>query len=88
MYVKLCPECHSRFCDHAPLPARPLSPRQRSILRLLQLGLSNKEIGEELGLTTDTVKVYASQHIYPLIGVTTRLEAALWATHHPDLVAA
>jgi DNA-binding NarL/FixJ family response regulator len=35
-----------------------LTPRQREVLRLLVLGLRNKEIARQLGLATGTVKVH------------------------------
>jgi DNA-binding NarL/FixJ family response regulator len=48
-----------------PLPPAPLrtslSPRQQSVLRLISLGLSNKSIARELGITPDTVKSHARQ---------------------------
>ncbi len=56
--------------------ARPLSARQQEILRLLSLGRSNKQIAEQLGLATGTVK----QHMYALfrkLGVSNRTELAL-----------
>ena len=55
---------------------RPLSGRQQEILRLLSLGRSNKEIADQLGLTTGTVK----QHIYALfrkLGVSNRTMAVV-----------
>ena len=55
---------------------RPLSARQQEILRLLSLGRSNKEIADQLGLATGTVK----QHIYALfrkLGVSNRTMAVV-----------
>ncbi len=40
------------------LPASKLTKQQRSILRLLTEGLSNKEIGERIFLSSNTVKDY------------------------------
>jgi DNA-binding CsgD family transcriptional regulator len=57
-------------------PAKPLSARQQEILRLLSLGRSNKEIAEQLGLATGTVK----QHMYALfrkLGVSNRTMAVV-----------
>lgn len=55
---------------------RPLSARQQEILRLLSLGRSNKEIADQLGLATGTVK----QHMYALfrkLGVSNRTMAVV-----------
>jgi len=56
--------------------ARPLSARQQEILRLLSLGRSNKQIADQLGIATGTVK----QHIYALfrkLGVSNRTMAVV-----------
>jgi DNA-binding CsgD family transcriptional regulator len=58
---------------------RPLSARQQEILRLLSLGRSNKEIADQLGLATGTVK----QHMYALfrkLGVSNRTMAVVRGT--------
>ena len=58
---------------------RPLSARQQEILRLLSLGRSNKEIANQLGLATGTVK----QHMYALfrkLGVSNRTMAVVRGT--------
>ena len=55
---------------------RPLSARQQEILRLLSLGRTNKEIADQLGLATGTVK----QHMYALfrkLGVSNRTMAVV-----------
>jgi len=50
--------------SRAPIPGGDadeppiLTPRQREVLRLLVLGLRNKEIARQLGLATGTVKVH------------------------------
>ena len=51
-----------------------LSNRERSILRLMAAGLSNREIASELYLATNTIKWYSSQ-IYGKLGVRSRAEA-------------
>lgn len=38
-----------------------LSPRERQVYALVSLGLSNKEIGAKLGITTNTVKAFMSR---------------------------
>ena len=45
---------------HQPLPLR-LTVRQRSVLRLVCDGLSNREIGQKLRITEGTVKEYVSR---------------------------
>ena len=56
-----------------------LTPREWEVLSLLREGLSNREIGDRLGLTRDGVKYHVSQILLKL-GVATREEAAAW---HP-----
>ena len=45
--------------------------REREIVRLVRQGLTNKQIGHELGIVEDTVKKHL-QHIYDKIGVRRR----------------
>jgi LuxR family maltose regulon positive regulatory protein len=56
----------------------PLSERELQVLRLIAEGLSNREIGERLFITTGTVKVHAS-NIYSKLGVSGRVQAVAWA---------
>ncbi len=61
-----------------PAPASPLqqlTPRQRDVLHLLEKGLSNKEIGRQLGLSDNTVRAHAAA-IFRTLGVRNRTEAA------------
>jgi DNA-binding CsgD family transcriptional regulator len=51
-----------------------LSPRQQQVLEGIAEGLTNKQIGEELGITERTVKAYA-QEVYEKLGVKNRAEA-------------
>jgi DNA-binding CsgD family transcriptional regulator len=51
-----------------------LSPRQQEVLELMARGLTNNEIGEELGVTERTVKAYA-QELYDKLGVRNRAGA-------------
>jgi DNA-binding NarL/FixJ family response regulator len=63
----------------APAPREaPLTERQIEVLRLLSRGLSNKEIGDHLGLAENTVKIHLG-HIYRTLGVTSRTSALLKA---------
>ena len=59
-------------------PLAPLSPRERTIARLVAQGLRNRQIGQELGLTEGTVKV-ALHRIYEKLGIGRRIELAMMA---------
>ncbi|MEO9325386.1 response regulator transcription factor [Nocardioides sp. C4-1] len=69
----------------APHPTRindvGLTERENDILELVARGLSNIEIGTELGLSINTVKTYV-RSTYRKIGTTSRTRAVLWATSH------
>jgi len=56
----------------------PLTQRESEVLRQLAFGLTNKEIGQALGISYETVKEHV-QHILRKIGVTDRTQAAVWA---------
>ena len=60
------------------LPADVLSPREREILQRLAKGGSNKEIARDLELAESTVKIHV-QHILRKLGLTSRVQAAVWA---------
>ena len=55
-----------------------LSLRERQVLVLLTRGLSNRQIGRELGIAERTVKVHLG-HLFRRIEVADRTSAALWA---------
>lgn len=52
-----------------------LSPREREILALVAKGRANKEIGNQLHITSGTVRIHLS-HIYEKLHVRCRTEAA------------
>lgn len=54
--------------------SEPLTPREREVLDLLGIGLSNKMIARELHISEHTVKFHVSS-IYVKLGVTNRAEA-------------
>ena len=54
-----------------------LTPRQWEVLELVREGLSNEEIGQELGISKDGAKFHVSE-ILTKLGVTSRREAAEW----------
>lgn len=70
----------------APAPAAEslgrLTPRQRSVLRCLEKGMTNKEIARELSVTDRTVKMHLAA-IYPVLGVHNRTQAAAVARDLP-----
>jgi pSer/pThr/pTyr-binding forkhead associated (FHA) protein len=51
-----------------------LSPRQQQVLELMAEGMTNSQIGEQLGITERTVKAYA-QELYDKLGVRNRAGA-------------
>ena len=50
-----------------------LTPRQRRVLEHLRKGLTNREIGDELGITEDGVKAHLSR-LFLRFGVSNRVE--------------
>jgi LuxR family transcriptional regulator, maltose regulon positive regulatory protein len=60
--------------SEAPALPEPLTTREEEVLELLAAGLSNREIGEELVISPETVKKHTS-NIYGKLGVRSRTEA-------------
>jgi two-component system nitrate/nitrite response regulator NarL len=58
-----------------------LSPREREILAHLAGGASNKEIARELAVAESTVKIHV-QHILRKLGLSSRVQAAVWAAEN------
>jgi LuxR family maltose regulon positive regulatory protein len=56
----------------------PLSPGERRVLQLVVAGLSNKELGERLFISQNTVKTHL-RHIYAKTGARNRAEAIGYA---------
>jgi len=56
----------------------PLTNRELQVLRHIALGLSNKEIGQSLGISVETVKEHV-QNILRKINAVDRTQAAVWA---------
>ena len=67
----------SRQRNETPLRTR-LSSRQLEVLRLIELGQTNKEIAKALGISVATVKLHV-QAILNITGARNRTEAALRA---------
>jgi DNA-binding CsgD family transcriptional regulator len=60
-----------------------LSKRMKQLLAMLEKGMSNKAIAQELGLSEHTVKVHCWR-LFIRIGVHSRTQAAKWwNTHQP-----
>jgi DNA-binding NarL/FixJ family response regulator len=55
-----------------------LTPREESVIRLVMLGMVNREIASELHLSEHTVKNYLFR-IFDKLGVSNRVELALYA---------
>ncbi|MCS7305538.1 MAG: response regulator transcription factor [Thermoguttaceae bacterium] len=56
----------------------PLTDRELQVLRHVALGLSNKEIGQSLDISVETVKEHI-QNILRKIAASDRTQAAVWA---------
>jgi DNA-binding CsgD family transcriptional regulator len=57
-----------------------LTEREQEILRLVATGTSNKDIAQQLFISSNTVKVHL-RNIFAKIGVASRTEAAVYAIH-------
>ncbi|MBB3610681.1 response regulator transcription factor [Rhizobium sp. BK602] len=64
---------------------RNLSPREKSILKLVMGGESNKQIARRLEITESTVKVHIKT-ILRKIDARNRTQAAIWAMADPDFL--
>jgi DNA-binding NarL/FixJ family response regulator len=64
-----------------------LTPKELKIVALIVQGYKNKEIAVQLGTTEQVVKNYL-RNIYDKIGVSDRLELALFTIHHRILAEA
>jgi DNA-binding NarL/FixJ family response regulator len=62
-------------------PASRLTPRELSVVRAIVDGASNKDVASAFGLSEQTVKNHVS-NIFDKLGVSSRLELALYAVHH------
>lgn len=62
-------------------PAATLTSRERQIVAAVVGGASNRDVSRQLGLSEQTVKNHLSS-IFDKLGVSSRLEMALYAIHH------
>jgi DNA-binding NarL/FixJ family response regulator len=67
--------------SRAAAPAHELTEREREVLRLVARGMPNKLIARHLGISEKTVKAHLTA-VFQRIGVTDRVQAALWAYEH------
>jgi two-component system, NarL family, nitrate/nitrite response regulator NarL len=58
-----------------------LSDREKEVVQLVAQGYRNKEVGEKLFISEQTVKNHL-HNIFDKLGVSDRLELALYAIHH------
>jgi non-specific serine/threonine protein kinase len=65
--------------------ASPLSAREQEVAVLLARGLSNRQIAEELVISSRTASTHVA-HILNKLGFSNRAQIAAWAVEH-DLVA-
>lgn len=76
------PEDATQVLDIPKIETGPhLSPRQQQVLELMAEGMTNSEIGDQLGVTERTVKAYA-QELYDKLGVRNRAGAVAEAAKH------
>lgn len=72
----------SKSSEAGPRREKPLlSDREREIVQLVAQGFRNREIGEKLFISEQTVKNHL-HNIFDKLGVSDRLELALYALHH------
>ena len=64
-----------------PVPGESLTAREKEVVKLVAQGFRNKEIAEKLALSEQTVKNHLHA-IFDKLGVSDRLELALYALHH------
>jgi len=78
--VHLSPEAAARLLREVRTPDRPdrLTERETDVLRLISVGLSNKEVARRLNIGEGTVKTHVSSVLNKL-GLQSRTQAALHA---------
>jgi DNA-binding NarL/FixJ family response regulator len=80
-------EAQPAMTSFAPAPAprererSPLSQREREIVALVAQGFKNKEMAEKMFISEQTVKNHL-HNIFDKLGVSDRLELALYAIHN------
>ncbi len=75
-------DAFKKSAESGPLREKPLlSDREREVVQLVAKGFRNREIGEKLFISEQTVKNHL-HNIFDKVGVFDRLELALYAIHH------
>jgi DNA-binding NarL/FixJ family response regulator len=67
----------------AALEAVRMTQREREVIALIAVGLSNKEIAHRLGIATDTVKSHV-RNVMEKLALHSRLQIAAYAHSHDD----
>lgn len=67
-------------------PLSALSGREQDVLREIARGASNKEIARALDIAETTVKIHV-QHILRKLGLSSRVQAAVFASRFPESTA-
>ncbi len=62
---------------------RNLTTREFDVLKCVCLGMSNKEIASQLGLSKETVKSYMNK-IFLKLNVNNRTKASMWFVYNKD----
>lgn len=62
---------------------RKLTSRELDVLNCACLGMSNKEIAKELGLSKETVKSYMNK-IFLKLNMNNRTKASMWFVYNKD----
>ena len=66
----------------SPVPRQDeLTDRELDVLRLVAEGMANKQIARKLGISERTVKAHLTS-VFQRLGVSDRVQAALWAQQH------
>ncbi len=78
-HAPLDPRIATALLPTAAVPlSEQLSARERQVLVLLTKGLSNRQIGRDLGISERTVKVHVGS-LFRRLGLSDRTSAAMWA---------
>ncbi len=72
--------------EETALPATALSPREREVATLVARGLSNRQIGDELSISSATAERHVA-NILSKLGYHSRTQIAAWAVAHGLLTA-
>jgi two-component system nitrate/nitrite response regulator NarL len=67
----------------AALEAVRMTQREREVIALIAVGMSNKEIAQRLNIATDTVKSHV-RNVMEKLALHTRLQIAAYAHSHDD----